>query len=263
MFTTTGFIIDGVSSASLGIDDSVVLVRNSAEISMPWIGSKSIIETKAISIDVPYFHGTSKEPLAFSLMFAVSNDAYTHDTLLTLGEIFGKDNYVSFQTLDDLDKTYYVIPSGEISLITYGQYKGWFEIKFRTNAPYAWTTASTPTVSATPSLQYAITNTSNVMDSKYREIRYYPKVTIVLSGGATGMTITNVTNGSLETTLTGLTADSTVTIDNKLKLVTDSNGDNQFSKFNKVWLYLVEGENVLEFSDNATVTIYTEFPIYA
>ncbi len=262
-FTNVGFYIDGVKYDSLNISSTPYIVRNSPEINMPFIGGKQIAETRVPYSDVPHFYGTQKEPLSFNVLFSILDDQYTHSNLMQIGRIFGQDKYVSFQTEDDLDKYYYVIPNGGVNLVTYGTFKGMYELNLRANAPHAWAAATPHTISATPNTEYVINNTTNVMNPKYRDYRYYPTMTITLTGASTSMTITNLSDSNRQTTFTGLTTSEVLTIDNRLKTITSSTGNNRFTNFNKNWLYLVEGSNTLRFSSSATVVINTQYPIYA
>lgn len=262
-FTNLGFYIDGVHNESLGISSNPYIVRTDAQIETPWIGAKQIIETNVPYVDMPYFYGTKKEPLSFRIKFSILDNVYTHSVLTALGLIFGKDKYVSFQTADDLTKIYYVIPVGQVNLITHGEFKGWYEIELRTNAPHAWSIESTPSIPVYADYTYVINNTSNVMNSKYKDYRYFPKMKIELVGASTSITITNVSDGNRQTTFTGLNAVEILTVDNKLKTIVSSTGNNRFSNFNKNWLYLIQGNNTLKFSSDAFITFTLQYPTYA
>ena len=61
--------------------------------------------------------------------------------------------------------------------------------------------------------------------------------------------------------ITRLDTNETVTIDNLILNVVNSNEINRFSNCNRKWLTLVPGENELQVSGNCELEILCEFPI--
>ena len=80
-FTNTGFTINGLSNAELGIASTPYIVRTDSQIETPCIGNKKIIESYVPYSDCPYFYGTQKEPISFKLKFSESISISTNFTL--------------------------------------------------------------------------------------------------------------------------------------------------------------------------------------
>lgn len=265
MFTESSFIIDGIKSSDLGINGvSIIRLGGETEISTPWIGGKDIIEEKIARKDIPYFYGTSKQPIEFSLKFSILDDVFSPEILLELGKIFGSGKYITFQSSDYMGKIFYVIATSPINPITYGQFKGWFEVTFRNSAPYCF---SLPQISTfdlstiTTPTTIEIFNKSNVPDYK-GDYYYYPEVYIDLKNNNTGITISNLSDDNRQTTLTGCTANDSIYMNGQMKQISATNTTSIFSKFNKKWFRLSYGLNRIQVNNPCIIQFKCQYPLY-
>jgi hypothetical protein len=257
--TSSEFIIDGIKSKDIGIDGVSIIRINASEIQSPFMGAKSIIEEKIPNRDIPYFYGVSLEPIEFSLKFSTLDKEYDSKVLFELGKIFGKRTYVPFQSVDAMEKIYYVIATSPISIITYGQYRGWLEISLRCNAPWGW---SLPEVSTfdlsdiTAPTIIEIENKSNV--NEY----YYPELWIDLKGDSTGVILKNLSDGEREFQIQVENTNEQFYFNNQLKQIESSIGKYRLSNFNKKWLRLLQGVNRLEVTGKSVIQIRCQFPLF-
>ena len=219
MFTRSEFIIDNIKSSDLGINGvSIIRLDNEMEISTPWIGGKDIIEEKIVRRDMPYFYGTSKQPLEFSLKFSILDDKYTPKVLFQLGKIFGLGNMYLFN-LPILLVRFLCNSNSPINLITYGYYKGWYEVTLRNCAPYAFSLPEISTFNlshiTSPTI-IEIYSKSNVPD--YRgEYYYYPEIHVDLVNDGTDIIITNLSDSGRQTQLIGCNPNDSVYMNGQLK----------------------------------------------
>jgi hypothetical protein len=168
------------------------------------------------------------------------------------------------QSYDDLTKGYYVIANSAIQLMTNGVGNGYFEIGFTSVLPYAVSVAATPifdlTTTTTP-VTISISNDSTI-ENPYNNYNYYPTITATLSGSATSLTITNISDSSRKFQLTGLATGETLVINNLQRYITSSTGLQRISNlYNYNWLYLIKDTNVLQVDEPCTLTFELEFPV--
>lgn len=267
-FASTTFIIDGINSSDLGINGCSI-IRTDTEIQVPWMGGKDILEDRMRYSNIPTFYGVQKKPLEFSLKFSLMGDdvdEFTSDRLYELGKIFGQDRYMPFQTSDYLGKMFYIIATNQINLINFGQYRGWYEISFRCNAPHAWSlpqistfdcTAATPTSAMT----IEINNQSNVPDEN-GEYYYKPELWIDLLGSSTGIKLKNNSDAGREFIFTGLSASESLYVHNKKEQIVSSTGLYRLSNFNKLWFKLSYGKNQIQVFNSCMLQFKCQYPLY-
>jgi hypothetical protein len=262
-WTNKEFIIDNIKSRDIDVKD-FVLIRNDAQIERQIMGNKEIKSESIPYNDLPTFFRTNKSVIEFDILISFIDADFTSDRLQYLGYIFGKDKYVPFQSIDYLDVQYYVMAKS-ISLVTFGDYKGWVHIHLETNAPYSWSIPQINNydlshIDAPKIVQ--IYNKSNVTNA-YGENYYYPEVYIDLKGSSTGLIIKNISDSGRETVLTGLNLNESIIINRyNLRQVESSSGIPRLSNFNKNFLRLIYGKNLLQINNKCQIQIKSQFPIY-
>jgi hypothetical protein len=265
-FTNSETIIDGINSKDLGINGLTLVRVGENEISTPWIGGKSIIEDSTPFSDVPYFYRTSKQPLEFELKFSLLDDEFNEDRLFELGRIFGQDRYFPIQTTDFLGKIFMVIATSQVNLITYGQFKGWFSVSLRCATPYA---LSIPQVNTfdfsdiTTPTTFEIMAKFNVSDAM-GNYWYFPELWVDLKGSSTGFTITNNSDGGRKFGFEDLNLLESLYVNNRLKQIESSTGEYRLANmlYNKSFLRLVSGNNVLVIDKPCLLQFRCQYPIY-
>jgi hypothetical protein len=263
-WTNTTFIIHNINSEDLHIN-GVHIVRTDGQVNTPWISGKSIVEDRVPYKDTPYHYGVQKQPLEFTVLFNILDDEYTEDTLYQLGLVFGQDKYIPFQTTDFLGKIFYVMPTSPISLTTFSNFKGWYEVSFRNKYPYALTLPRISTFdlsTITEDTTITLTNESNVMHPKLNDYYFEPELWIDLKGSSTSISLINQSDGGREFSFTGLTALELLYVNNQQKQIISSTGLYRLNKFNKNWFRIYRGENNIVVDNPCILQFKSQFPVY-
>lgn len=260
------FIFDGIKSSDMDLYN--VHVDNNGLIEVPYFGGADISEEYNQKKLVPYFYGVKRKAIEFSVQFALSNDGiilkeWTPQIRNKIAKWLVHDTYKEFQTSDDLGKKYYVICTnpGNLHLrLT----KGYVDLTFRTNSPFAWAGNSI--------IRYE--DLSNNTNSKIINVEnlsniprwFRPIIEIELVNGETDVELKNLSNGGKTMKFEGLTPNEIISIDCENELVLSNLfGSNPFSKFNvdtkRYWMDLVYGINQIEVKGKCKIWFKLDFPI--
>ena len=256
--TNTTFIFDGISSTDMGL----YIVRiNGGEFNSPYISSQDIVEQETYDRHVPHFFKTRKRPLEFELTFTIGDEPFTPEIKYKLARWLIHEEYKEFQTTDDLTKIYNVIAISDVDFISFGTHQGYFTIRFRCDAPWAWTRRylSNYDLSAiTAPTIISMDNLSNI--AKY----YYPEIEFTLKDTNTGIQLRNLSDGGRIFKFEGLTAGETIYINNERKsIISDIPATYRLSNFNKGWFRLTYGKNNIEVTGKCMLQTRMKFPIFA
>lgn len=265
-FTNPEFIIDGIKSSDIGVNGISIVRIGDSEINTPWMGGVNIIEDILPMRDFPTFFRTELQPIEFEIKLSILDDQYNDSVLMELGKIFGQRKYCEFRTTDFLGKVFYIQRTSPINLITYGQYKGWFSFQVRNCAPYAFTDIQISTYDCSDASPLSpmvvnIQNKSNV-SNVYGEYYYLPKMKIDLVNNTTNLTIYNTSDNNNLFQFTGLQANESIFIDNDLKKIKADSGAYILSKFNKNFLRLNYGLNILKVHTPCKIQFICQYPVY-
>jgi len=271
----TTFILDGISSVDFGLH--IVRVGQSGLQDTPFIGGQSIIEETIPRRGMPFFYGTQKEPISFSVTFSTLDEDFDSEKLHALAKWLVHDEYKEFQTTDDLEKRYYVIMTNQADLYTSNLKNGYFTAEFRSNAPWAWSDI----YRVEYDLSTIISETTINMENKSNIVKYYyPQLEIELLDDFVALptgntfTLTNSTDnnrlfeidfdnsdGSVNTYLKG----EKIYFNNENGRIIDDNPDVniiRLNNFNKKWLRLPYGINKIKTSNKCKITTIMQYPIY-
>lgn len=263
-FTSEYFIIDGIKSSDIGVD-GCLLIRTDSEISRQIIGQKSVVKDIIRYRNIPYFYTTEKNVIEFDLKFSLLDNEFNDDILFELGKIFAKDRYVEFISMDYPGIVFYVIATS-IELITYGLYKGWIQVKLENCANFAFSPLEISTFDFTDltSMQtFEIYAKFNVQHPKYGYY-YFPKLLIDMKGSATSITLLNLSDGNRQFGFTGLSVLESLEIDNELKQITSSTGNNRLDNMinNHAFFRLVYGKNIITVDNPCILQFQCQYPVY-
>lgn len=260
------FIFNGVSSQDMGL---YIIRMDTGFISNPLIGSRSIntsVRTRSVRA-LP--QGIAKEVISFDLQMVLLDDnqqlqEWTPERRSAIAKFLFSDNYASFQTADDLGKIYYGMFTDAQNIYTLNN-TGYLELTFTTNANTAWS----PVINHyydlrnNPSTGTIITveNLSNITK------KYEPKIEFVMaeSSGLPNKTleITNISNNNRIFKFEGLRFDEKISVDNANRIILSSYpvNINPYEKFNKKWLELVYGLNMLKVKGKCSIQMQMQFPL--
>lgn len=266
MFINSKFTIDGIASTDIGVNGVILVRTDNGPVVEQVIGTRQIIQDKNIKNLAPTFYGVMQDNIEFDLKLLFKDmSKFTENNFKEIHKLFGGLKHIPFISDEYPDIIFYVLATG-ISIVKYGDYKGWIEMHLVTNAPHAYTNDTTiefdlsaieiPTV-------IEVTNPSNVMNPKYIDYIYEPKMIVELSGETTNFTLTNLSNDNDIFGFTDLEAGEMLVIDNNLKRINTSSIATRIDKLiNKNWLGLIYGMNQIEVNNPVIITFMWQFPIY-
>lgn len=87
----------------------------------------------------------------------------------------------------------------------------------------------------------------------------YPKINFTTSSTTTSFSIKNINDNDRVFSFTGINSSENLIIDNELKIITSSTGQNRLQKFNLNWFRTVSGNNNLVINGNGTLKIICRF----
>jgi hypothetical protein len=154
----------------------------------------------------------------------------------------------------DLEDYYYNCVFTDISIIYVNGNCHGFRVTANFDSPYQYGEPSSVTVSGSGNTeQITIVNNSDISDDYV-----YPVVEFSSNSDTNGYSIKIINetdDDSREFIFSGLDAGEHVVVDNELRHIKSSNNVTRLSNFNKNWLRLRKGDNVLKVTINGNVTI--------
>ena len=251
----TDFIFDGQDSKDMGL--KIIRLRGGM-VESPYFSKTTTKKKQSISDYKPYFQGVSNETLSFKITVSPLDKKWTPVFKRKIGKWLSKKNYKEFQTYDDLSKYYYAICTDVGNLNTVDE-RGYIELTFETSSPYAYSPVHINNYNLLGNDTYtdiALENNSNIDDY------FYPKIEFLLDPTETSFSIENLSDNNRLFEFTGLTGGETVSVDNDRKIIiTDIAETYRLANFNKNWLRLLYGENVLRITGKVELQIKMQFPI--
>jgi phage-related protein len=250
---STNFYFDGISSESMG----VYLIRTGSGLfSVPFIPPREIIEDYPTMAKKPYTYKSKKEQYTISMTFSTLTNNMNSAKLKEIASWLFQDDYKEFYSEDEPEKKYYLFATNQVDFMTNGANEGYFEVQWKSKYPYALTEETTPTYSISGSGSITIDNLSNV--SEY----YMPEMEFVVNATPTTITFTNTSDSNRVSSFSPLSEGETLYVDNEKKQIISDTGLFRYDGFNKNWLRLVSGENIITVSGSITVTFRLQFPVF-
>ena len=250
MFNATYFIYNGTLSALYGLKIASFDGSNSPQETA--IFSPNITTAKAKNMRRFYSSSIdfdSPPEMNFSVVSeTVINNIAKREILawLTSGNDFKKLEIME----NDGESYYYMCKFSQISEITVGGFCVGFNLVATLDSYYQYGKSTVATLEDGEHNE-AVLNIINKSD--INDDYVYPAVSFKLSAGNT-IKIVNITDDDTRVfEFVGVPENTTITVDNDLKII-DGQGV-LLSNFNKNWLRLKKGTNVLKITGNGSVTI--------
>lgn len=261
LFLKTGFTFNGVSSTTHKL---VIVHTDNGMIQTPF-GLQRNIQRERIQYGYKsILQGFQEEPLKFSVTMALEDDVlqnrqWTTQKRMDIAKWLFVNTYKTFVSDDDTTVMYKCVPVNANRFIN-ALAEGYATLEFECDSPFAYKNASQLTVSFDLRNVQSVTKTV-VSDSNIAGLyRFYPEINIYSEDADCDVTITNQTNSSV-LGFSDLTYHEEVVVKGQQKQLIFS-GDNHFSKWNKGWLYLNNGNNtVVATGDPCTITLTIVCPI--
>lgn len=250
MFIQPNFTFNGVYSRDLGVSivtfDSGIFndvgIEYTSDISIEHnlidynpCYIENFAETNEIELNLLVYNPMTMKPIDV-----------TNSDLETLYDWLITDGFVPFVSDDDVDLTYY-FKVVKIQKVLSFKREGYLRVTFRPYSRYAYRRREYK-IDVNGDKEIEIFNLS-------RQI-YYPMIEITNKGDI--FTINSINNMKI----IGVDTNETIIIDNLLKLVQNSNGENRFNTCNRKWIGLEpKKDNIIKLNGNMSVKIVCEFPV--
>jgi phage-related protein len=255
MFSSTGFAFNGVSSSTYKL---IIGRIETGLVQAPYGVNRSLVKDRIKSNYKSILYHANYEPLTFSITMTLDDDVlanrqWTKEVKKNIATWLFTDTYKDFKSDDDTTITYKCMPINAERFIN-GLDEGYSTLTFECDSPFAYTTSSTPVAAfdlrtASPILA-TIPNPSNIPS----QFKFYPEIQVIAQEADCDVTITNTTT-SETLILTGLANNEDVYLrGNRRQVLSSESGI--FTKWNKVWIHLANGDNEISVSgDDAVVQI--------
>lgn len=262
-FTGTSITFNGIPSDDFGLI-LYAKIDNATQKVTSFASPLDIQEDRPLRKYRPYCYGGGhKDVLNFTLVLGCNEErAYTRsffdafDRERIAGWLTGFQDYrwLTIQQ-DDLQHVRYYCRITDLEAIEVGGHCVGFEAAVQCDSAYAYMRPKTTTITVSGTKELIFHNRSSMNEP------YLPKLEITLSAG-NSISIVNASDGGREFAFRELPASvGKITVDNERMIMTDSNGTNLYSCWNKKTFRLQRGDNNLTITGNGTVSILTEFPV--
>ena len=250
MFIQPNFTLNGIYSKDIGVSivtfdsgifndigieytSDISIEHNLVDYNPCYI--ENFAETNEIELNLLVYNPMTMKPIDI-----------TNSDLETLYDWLITDGFVPFVSDDDVDLTYY-FKVVRIQKVLSFKREGYLRVTFRPYSRYAYRRREYK-IDVNGDKEIEIFNLS-------RQI-YYPMIEVTNKGNSS--TVNNINNMKI----TGVNTNETIIIDNLLKLVQNSDGENRFGVCNRKWIGLEsKTDNTIVLSGNMSVKIICEFPV--
>lgn len=244
-FNGLNFIFDGKSSEFFGLYLFNLNGRGSEEFSG---GANFQIHTDKTPMSPKHslLGINEEEPLKFKLSFGSLKPLSRYDISSIQKWLFGHKDYKELKIIqDDMMNVHYKCILNNPQIKTIGNMPYAFTCDVICDSSYAWESEKT---------YHYVTNgaSKTIIHNNISDLfgYVYPKVefTTLSSGGK--VVFLNKSNGNMETTFEGLSANEKITLDGELQTIVSSKGLKRLGNFNKNWFELISGANQIEITGN-------------
>lgn len=252
MFNAYEFTFAGHSSREFGLTICDIGERGQSEVSFG--NTASIVSSRTVTRIQPVHYGVNynNTPLEFTLVFASCHEMDRYEMERVALWLTGHQDYQWLSiNQPDLEHVEFRCLISTLTPI----YNAWAPVAFEAtvvcDCPYAYGLPF--------SFSYSVSSTQSVLFRNNGSVREYlkPKLQIALNAGETQFTIVNHSDNDRKFAFEGLPgSEMVVSVDSNNGIITDeTNGLNLYPYCNMKFLRLVHGDNQLEMTGNATVTI--------
>ena len=249
-FRNVGFTFDGINAEDLGY---YIVSLDSKDSSI--LGTNRSIQEEDNNKFAKSFQGVKYNELTFEINIIKAQNQkavpITEEDIFFLNNWLMKpEEYKIFISHQNRDILYYVLFT-EMSDVRLAQRKGYITLKMRLSSGCSYSNVMHHQYTVSTSKTIEIYNKSNIQNYAYPDVRFTTKAKGDIS-------ITNTTLGE-EMKFTGLSKGITVSCHNEglKQVVCDSDPTvNLRSNFNKNWLRLAYGRNVITVTGNCEIDIF-------
>lgn len=261
-FHSGNFIFDNISNSSMG----VIRVDFESDILKDYgVEYDTEIEVDySINSYEPVPYGQTPKVSDIELTLCRVNEfnepiSWTREDVINITRWLNQEDYKPFETEDTKDIIYYLKCKG-IKKQLDPDLKGVYTFVMQPSSNFAYSPivnhmqVNTQVGDIVPITSLTVTNTTNVLQ------KYYPEITLTCNNSVGEMKVVNRTTGQ-ELIVVGLSMGEELKIDCLYKSVISSTGASRVMNTNREWIYLKQGDNILEFIGAGGFNVKTQFPI--
>lgn len=223
--------------------------------------TQKIVEEKSPNTIKPFFYGVEREPFTFGMKFT-KQSRWTYDEKIEFARMLFQPFYQDLRSEEYPEVVYKVICVDEPKKIFNGEDRGYITVQFRTDSAYAWSPLTIETFNVTGASEESpyvlhVENKSNV-------VQWYKPEIEIQTVGNTSFKMINLTDAGSEFIFTDIFDGETIYINNETKKVlSDEAYPNNYrlDKFNKNWLRLAYGVNVLHITTDCIISFRMQYPM--
>lgn len=261
-FHSGNFIFDNISNTSMGVMrvdfDNNILKEYGIEYDV------EIDKDYAINSYEPTPYGQTPRINDIEISLCRVNRTndpipWTRDDIIRVARWLNQEDYKAFETEDTRDVIYYLKCRG-IKKQLNSNMEGVYTFIMQPSSNFAYSPivnhiqVNTKQGDTVPTSTIKIVNTTNVLQ------KYYPEINLRCNSSDGEMKVINRSTGQ-EFIIVGLEVGEEVKIDCLYKSVISSTGKTRVMNTNREWIYLKQGENILELVGAGEFNIKSQFPI--
>lgn len=213
-------------------------------------GSMELYSRKIYRRATPYFYGgTNSDNLKFDVTFTSPNEIDAEKSKIIQRWLFSKRTYDKlFIVQPDMENSYFNCIMNNPQVIRNGNMIIGYSATIDCDAPFAWNYPRTNSYTYTDQV---IDSTIEFYNSSDDEGNYlYPTFNIGINNFGGYATITNLSESNRQTSITGLSAGETLTMNSSLQTILSSTGLKRMSTFNKKFPRMIPGLNRIRLQGN-------------
>jgi phage-related protein len=230
----------------------IYLVKmNSGFMESQFFGERQLKSDTISGRRTPYYYGDEVQPLKIKLQLSPLGDKWTPELKDNVTRWLNNGKFNKFFSYDDPNRIYYLTYVGSPTLNVTGQNQGYIEIEFQNIDCYVRSNVESTQFDLSGITSPAIVEVLNLGNETILPDIYITKKT---ENGS--VSICNLSNGGLTSTVTGLFIDEELTLDGEnRKIITANPNLYRYDTFNKTYMRLVYGVNRLQITGKCHLKI--------
>lgn len=232
------FYYNGRKSSDLGI---YLVNMESGLKTTPYLAEKQILSESIVGNDVPYFFGSQRSPLVFTLTLTCIEEKWTMEKRREIARWLDTSTFEEFYSTDALDKRYYFQYQGGIDFTHNASEDGYIQIEMLNISPYAYSPFQEKRYHLSTITSPTIIEFDNLGDDIVKPELWIKKI------GKGDIQIKNLSNGGQVFKFIDIADLETVYTDNHHRHIeSDIPLTYRYDNFNNQYLEIVRGKNRLE-----------------
>lgn len=245
--SAVSFIYDGIPSEKYGV---VLCDFDSGSINQKNESHELRTSVRSDTGEHTFLGYDSSEALTFEVIIASENpiDSYTRASINKW--LVGRRGFKEFRINNaEYSGVYFRCVFTEQETVYIGGLPYAMKLTAVCDSPYQYEKDAVVTKTISGSGVISLYNRSDI------DGYVYPKIWFKMSPAGGNFTIVNASDESRSFEFTSLAGDEEITVDNKSKIITSSTGFYRLGAFNKKWLRLADGMNILNVTGNAQIRL--------